>query len=62
MKMPKSALTGLEEEAGSLSDGDADDPFSKPKNHPSSANQISLPPILAPNPSISTYLSASSQI
>jgi hypothetical protein len=32
MKMPKSALTGLEDEAAGISEPDEDDPFSKPKS------------------------------
>jgi hypothetical protein len=30
MKMPKSALTGLEDGAGNNSDPDEDDPYAKP--------------------------------
>jgi hypothetical protein len=30
MKMPKSALTGLEDGAGNLSEPDEDDPYAKP--------------------------------
>ena len=36
MKMPKSALTGLEDGAGNLSEPDEDDPFVKPRKEAAS--------------------------